>query len=551
MRLSRLSFLFAAVLGMSTSSCRGCSKKGPDLSAPIVEAPVAAPALLLAEMTVENPDAFWGKLQHGMGGLAGLMPASTGGLLAALAALDSAAGPIVDGASPAYAAIVGTTTAKRWAAAVRVTDLPHARQALFDGPAAKYNPVDDGDFVLLAPKAAPTTPAPYTFAISKTGYLVIAPTKENVEEIGPYLVRTMPTHPRATADATLDVPHAALAGPLHDGLMERWVERTKDLAALAKNEADAHGREADFADPAGILAASDQAMQKRLTALADVASIHVDFTANADLLDAEAILTPGDGNGPAAQWLATTSHGDLTPLLEAPQGYGGVLWRTSDADRASFAVDGDQLLRRVFARRLDEAEFATAHQALTDWAAGVGDHTVVTASGAPVFSVRVTTPTTHPVEIAKGTREALELVSKALQSGTFEPLIGKPNVVFGTDDIVGLGKAQTMTVYRADQPNVSAAWLTQAGNFKLVFASDASAALGAPDKAPLWKDDPRVGPRAIALGPNVGLAVVAKPLAADPNAFAFASFGLDGSRGKVTLTLSDVLLREALPMFDE
>ncbi len=549
--MSRLSFFFAVVLGLATTSCRGCSKKSPDLSAPIVEAPVAAPALLLAEMTVENPDAFWGKLQHGMGGLAGLMPASTGGLLASLVSLDSAAGPIVDGASPAYAAIVGTTTTKRWAAAVRVTDLPHARQALFDGPAAKYNAVDDGDFVLLTLKAPPATPAPYTFAISRTGYLVVAKTKENVQEIGPYLVRTMPTHPRATADATLDVPHAALAGPLHDGLVESWSERKQDLALSAKDEADAHGREADFADPAGILAASDQAMQKRLSALADVASIHVDVTANADLLDAEAILTPSDGNGPAAQWLATTNHGDLTPLLEAPQGYGGVLWRTSDADRASLAADGDQLFRQVFSHKLDETEFAAAHQALADWAAGVGDHTVVTASSAPVFSVRVTTPTSHPVEIAKGTREALELVRKALEGGTFESLVGKPNVVFGTDDIVGVGKAQTMTVYRTDQPNISAAWLTQEGKFKLVFASDASAALGAQDKAPPWKDDPRVGPRAIALGANVGLAVVAKPLAADPNAFALASFGRDGTRGKMTLSVSDVLVREALTTFDE
>ena len=547
MRSSRLLCFPALVALLGTATCNGCSKKGPDLSAAVVEAPVAAPASLLAEGSIENPDAFWGKLQKGMGGLAGLMPSSTGGLLSALTSIDSAIAPVIDGASPAYAASVGTPSASRWAFAVRLTDLPHARQALFDGPAAKYTATDDGDFVLLAPKVPPATPAAYSFAIAKTGYLVVAKTKENVEEIGPYLVRTMPTHARATSDATIDVPHAALAGPIHDELAQKWKSQKDELSASAADEADAHGREADLADPAGVLAATDQAMQKRLAALADVASIHVTFNASADLVDAEAIVTPGDGNGPAAQWLATTNQGDLAPLLDAPQGYGSVLWRTSDADRASLPGDGQQLLEQVFSSRLDASQKAAARQALTDWAAGVGDHTVVSASSAPVFAVRVSTPTTHPDAIAKGTREGLELVKKAVDSGDFKRFLGETRVTFGTDDVVGVGKVSTFKIDRFEDDDVSAAWLTQNGVFKLVVASDASAAIGAQaEKQASWREDTRVTPRVLALGPHVSLAAVGKPVAADPNAFVLGTFGLDGSRGKATLTVSDTVLRERL-----
>ena len=197
--MKRLTFFIFVSMMSGVASCSSCSHKssGADESAPIVLSAAPAPDGLLAEMTIANPDFFWGHLQRGVGGITALMPQTLGGLVTSFGSVDPPAASAIDGASPAYAAVVARAANDfGWAIAVTLTDLPHARATLVDGATAKYDGKDDGIWTILTRKGTPSTSPGPQIAISKNGMLVVADTAADVKSIGEYLVRTMPTHPR-------------------------------------------------------------------------------------------------------------------------------------------------------------------------------------------------------------------------------------------------------------------------------------------------------------------------------------------------------------------
>lgn len=515
----------------------------------MVEAPVPPPASLLGELTVENPDSFWGRMQRGIGGFVALMPMSLGGLVSSFGSIDPAIGPNIDGASPSYAAAVARGPNDiGWAVAVRVTDLAHARATLLDGPNAKYDGTEDGDFTLLAFKGGTAAAGAPEVAISKTGYLVLAPSKTDIDEIGPYLVRTMPTHPRATTDVALDLPHAALAGPIHDRLATAWTSFKTEKETQAEEAQKNHGRPADFGDPAGILTLADSMVQKRLAVVSDLDSAQVTLEATGSTFTLDATLSPREGNGAASQWIGGMQNGDLAPLLDAPAGIATILTRAAATDRAAAPDEIEAALKQSMGDRFRDADAKLAHAAVADWESAAGSFVVTSALTSPVPSLVVRSPTEHPDVAMRAAHEGCELLQTPALHGILSELFKVDPGTFGTADVVGVGHAVTFAFKKSAGSGVSAAWLTGDTGFVLAAGIDGAASLGAASHAkPTWRDDGELAAHALAAGPNVAFALAARPFSSsDSNASLLLYSGREGSHLRASVFSSDVALREAI-----
>ncbi|MGH7280470.1 MAG: hypothetical protein ACRELY_03020 [Polyangiaceae bacterium] len=545
----RLGMLLPFALASSMlAACSSCSHKSAGENVAIVEAPVPAPASLLGELAIENPDAFWSRVQRGVGGFVALLPMSLGGLVSSFASIDPAIGPIIDGASPSYAAAVARGPSEiGWAVAVRFTDLAHARSTLLDGPNAKYNATEDGDFTLLAFKGGTAVAGAPQAAISKTGYLVLGASKADVDEIGPYLVRTMPTRPRATTDVALDLPHAALRGPIHDRLAAAWASFKTEKETQAQEAQKNHGRPADFGDPIGILALSDSIVQKRLAVASDLDTAHLTLEATGATFTLDATLTPSEDNGAASQWIGGMQNGDIAPLLDAPAGVATILTRASASDRASAPDDVAAALKQSLGDHFRDEDANLARAAVADWESASGSFVVTSALTSPVPALLVRTPTDHPDVATRAAHKGCELLQTPSFHGILSELMKVDSGTFGTADVVGVGHAVTFAFKRRVGPGASAAWLTSGGNFVFAEGVDGAASLGATLHAkPTWRDDGDLAAHALAAGPNVSFAVAAKPFSSDPGASLLLVSGRDSDHLHASVFSSDVVLREAI-----
>ncbi|MEO8876635.1 MAG: hypothetical protein ABI461_13675 [Polyangiaceae bacterium] len=549
-------FLLVFPLSAALASCSSCShKSSSDSNAALVLSPVDPPAGLLAEVTITNPDAFWGHLQHGTGGLVALLPMTLGGLVTTFGSVDPSLATAVDGASPAYAAAVARgATETGWAFAAKLTDLPHARAILVDGESAHYDAHDDGIFTILSRKGGtlPGAPPGPQIAISSNGNLVIADDVDDLKAIGSYLVRTMPTHARGGSDVEIDVPHAALAGPLHDRLAAFWSHTRQEKEAQAKEAKDKHGRDADFGDPNAILTLVDAAVQKRLGLVTDLQNTHISIGADATSITVDATLTPNDGEGPAAKWISGLTVGDATPLLDAPAGVVTVMNRSAKPVPLTAAADFESALKSVLGARLNDADAKLAQSVAVDFSAGAGD--VVTASfvnDETGLGALLVTPAARSDAALRSVHEGFELLDRPAFRAPLTALVGVTGSALGTAEIGDLGHATTYTAKRGTTDLASAAWLVHDGTLMLGAGSDGAKFLTAFAHPPrLWRSDAAVAARATALGSGISLAIVAHPFpASDPLASLFFAWGRDHDRGHASVETADVVLREAIRLF--
>jgi hypothetical protein len=546
----RRSVFFFALLTSGIVSCSSCSHKssGVDDSAPVVLSPVAAPENLVAEITINNPDFFWGHLQRGVGGLAALLPQSLGGLVTSFGSVDPSLAPTIDGASPAYGGIIARGDDDfGWAFAVTLTDLPHARATLIDGESAHYDGKDDGIWTLLTRKGAASNVGPQA-AISKNGMLVVADSADDVKAVGEYLARTMPTHTRQGNDVVIDVPRQALGGVIPRRLGAAWTRFSAEKQAQADESKKTHGRAADFGDPSGILKWVDGVVQRRLTLIGDLQNAHISIDTDATSITIDASLSPNDGNGPATQAISAMNVGEATPVLDTALGPLAILWRSSDADRAAAPDDFVATLKSALGDHFTDADAKLARAAATDWNSGAGELVTasVTTDGVPGASIR--TPTTHADAIAKSMHEGFELLTRPAFSDLLASNFKVSGASFGMAEITGVGNATTFTLKRGAGTPAAAAWLVHDGHFELGLSPDPNAFLVSATKPQhTWRADPAAVARSTALGSSVTFAAVTHPFpSSDPGASLFFAWGRDGTKARASVTSSDVVLREGI-----
>lgn len=219
----RLFTLASLVLLMAVG--QGCKQ---EQAAPLPEKqaildPVPVPAELVADVYIPNPDAAWGKARAAIGGPALFLPASTGALAATLFGLPLTVGSEIDGNVPIVGAVLDAPESGK----SRVTIGLHLR-----APDSFINHITKGEnarhvtrmdeqtkITLIEPKAGGVGSA----AMGVLGnYLIAAPTAEELLELGPYVVRNLPLAKMQTNDISIELPRAALEGPVATIIRKKW-----------------------------------------------------------------------------------------------------------------------------------------------------------------------------------------------------------------------------------------------------------------------------------------------------------------------------------------
>lgn len=551
--------VYTRLRGQSTSIADAGAGAPGEATGPALP-PVAAPDGLLAEAALLDPAPFWSRLQRGVGATLGILPTSPGGLLVALAGVDPAFGPELDGASPAFA-VVATDPADdselAWAVAFRVSDARRAKNVLVEGDVSRYAVHDVGGMAALAPRGGAHLSV--GAALAPGGFFVVARNEADLARLGPYLTRSVPTKAHApTNDGSLlvEVPKSALSGVVRARLAAAWSSFRAEKEKQDEDLRQAHGgRAPDFADPRAILATVDAVVNDRLALLGDLEGARVVVAAGEDDLRATVSLAPSPGDGPAARSLEAMQVGDALPMLEAPADAPLLaLARSAPDGRAADAELVSDAVAKALGPRLSAADGKRLRGALDDIERGRGDWLVAGLSARrPAGAAYLRAPAADADTLARGIKEALELESLPAFKGPLAAFLHAKDPTFAQADAGAAGRADVAT-FAYEGGKTLVAWGVRDGVLTACAGDDAPAKLssiGAPEHK--LASDERVAGALRGFASDVTLAVVARPLGFDEGRVAAAAeapfllgWGRRGAAFWLRVEASDLLAREAV-----
>ena len=303
----------------------GCATRAPQEVAVAAEdlSPLPAPEGHLADLFVPAPDATWTKARALVGGPAAFFPQSFGALAATLLKLPVAVAAEIDGAVPVLGASLKKGAAPAQAAiAIHVKAGGRFVDQLTKGPDARFvGKLDETSRITVLTTKSETPGAAPPVAMGVLGnYLLLALNPVDLAAVGPYVVRTLPSRPAPKEDLAIEMPEAALSGPVLAEARRSWDTTRKGLDQLGAPVLLPVAGTVEML--LGVLADSKQA---RLTLdLADTAA-HARLT-----------MTPKPGGGAATKAIEEMAVGDLAPILDLPgSALLGMLWREPAAVRAA------------------------------------------------------------------------------------------------------------------------------------------------------------------------------------------------------------------------
>lgn len=552
MRLIPLAAALVFLFGGCTS-CRKDAAPGENVGALLAaEAPLPAPEGLLAELVVPVPDAAWSKLQRGIGGATALLPTTTGGLICAVAGIDPSLGPEIDGASPLYGALAQDHDDVAYAFAVKLVEPRRAQTVLVDGKGARYAAKSEGGMTIFSPKGGATLRT--AIAIARGGYLVVAGNAAALARLGPYVHRTLPTHPLPTSSATMEIPHAALAGTVKTKLLADWAAFRADKELQDAKMREQHGgRPPDFADPRTILALVDGFVQKHIALLADLERVKADVEVGDADVNAELTFVPKGGNGPAAQLVASMHPGEARSVLEAPSdALVAISTRGAAVERAATAGDFEEALTKALGERLGAQDRKSVHAAFADWSKGRGDELTGWFVQGKAKGIFLRTTAVDPEAATRAIHEGVALGTMPAFKEPLKTLLNVESITFGVSEIAGLGKVDLATPSFSKGHGVTAglAWVAKGADLSLTLSDDPTALLvsGVAPKQRLL-DDAYISAAVTALHADTTFALVAQPLALErtgvPAPLVFG-WGRRGSNLWAHANVSDLLARAAV-----
>ncbi|MRG97179.1 hypothetical protein [Polyangium spumosum] len=221
-RLAR-GLLLAAALALPALGAAGCKDDPPPPQKVAPLEPIPAPAGLLAEVFVPNPDEAWQKARAAVGGPALFLPSNASNLAITLLGLPLAVSAEIDGNIPLVAALVERPGGGRPRATlgIHVRDAGKIETLLVKGESARFQlRVDEKTSItLLESKDGGARP----LALGLLGnYLLVAQDTADLLEIGPYVARTLPAAKMPKAHVSIELPREALGGPIEKGLRSGW-----------------------------------------------------------------------------------------------------------------------------------------------------------------------------------------------------------------------------------------------------------------------------------------------------------------------------------------
>lgn len=517
------------------------------------EPALPAPDGLLADVTMGTPNASWAKLQRGIGGAVGILPATAGGIVCAIAGLDPFIASEIDGTAPAYGVIAADPGAAGvgrargpetgWALAMKLSDVRKARGVLLDGDTARYAGRDAGGMTELVAKGDGSG-APVAVGLSQNGYLLIARRPDDLARLGPYLTRTLPRKPLPSEGAVvLDVPRSAIGSVVKPKLEGLWAAAKAFLLVEDDRMRREHaGRAPDFGDPKAIVAAADAWVTRRISVIGDLEKMRVTVDLVDDGVAVLATMTPAAGGGPAAKWTDGMKTGDSAPVAALPvTSAAALLLRDGEEDRAEQSRDLERALASSLGPRLAEADAKKLHDVVEDMTKARGDVMTSALIWDEPQGLSLRAPVRDPDAASRAVKGALDLAKVP----PFKEIFRVRDITASAEEVSGAGKAQLATIARepakdprearardagaaivatapapakrAKKDDLGLAWLVDGGSLSLATGEAPLATLGAtvrPERK--LGDEPAVARSFTALGANASAVLVVQPLRFDP-----------------------------------
>lgn len=563
----------AAVLGTAAcNGCHGCSGDKDTAAAP-VDPPVPAPEALLADAYVVSPNPAWSKLQRGVGGAMGILPATLPSIVAMLAELDPRVSGELDATAPMFGVMAGDPAAPAFCVAMKLVDPRRARMLLLEGEAAAYTAREEGEITHLVPRAVEKEKKPAAAgALTKNGYLVVGRAPPDLARLAPYTTRTLPQRPLPTEGAlVVDVPRSSVKELLAPKLEAAWADAKSFLLAEDERMRVEHGgRAPDLGDPKPIVAALDAVIGRRIAVFRELERVRLAFDVDEGSVLLHATLSPVAGDGPAKKWIEGMRVGDASTVLALPASAAFALsMRDTDEDRAAQTDEMEKAVTGALGDRLKPDEAKRLHDMFADWTKGRGETLAVSYVASDPRGSLLTTQARDAESAARALRSAVELA----RVSPFKELLRVKDVTSSSEDVPGIGRAEVATFTRepkkepappfalrardagaAKAPAPSAiglSWAAEGGRV-VVAVGDAPVATMKEGARPEKKlrDEPLVARFAEEIGDHASTIVVAQPLRIDPKradappaplVFALTRKGQDAV---LRMDVSSVLLRE-------
>ena len=325
-RLLRATFgLVVPVLLGSGLGLGGCATKAPQEIAAVAEdlSPIPAPEGHLADLFVPAPDAMWTKARALVGGPAAFFPQSFGALAATLLKLPVAVAAEIDGAVPVIGASLKKAPAPAQAAiGIHVKAGGRFVDQLTKGPDARFlGKLDETSRITVLTTKSDTPGAVPQVAMGVLGnYLLIALNAADLAAVGPYVVRTLAPRPAPKEDVAVEMPEAALSGPVLAEARRSWETTRAGLDRIG----------------APVLLPVAGTVEMLLDVLADSKQARLTLDLAETAVHARMTMTPKPGGGAATKAIEEMAVGDLAPILDLPaSALLGMLWREPAAVRAA------------------------------------------------------------------------------------------------------------------------------------------------------------------------------------------------------------------------
>ena len=575
--LPRLTLALAALLAFACAvSCSKCDREeDPAQTMKAAEAPLPAPEGLLADITMGTPNTSWAKLQRGIGGAVGILPASAGGIICTAAGLDPFIASEIDGAAPIYGVVAGDPASPSYVIAMKLLDMRKARVVLVDGETARYATRDAGAMTELVAKGQGNEPQ-VAVGLSPNGYILLARRSEDLAKLAPYVTRTLPKRPLPAEGALVfDVPRAALGAVMKPKLDELWASAKSFLLGEDERMRRNHGgRAPDFGDPKAIVGAADAWVTRRIGVIGDLEKMRIAVDIIEDGVSIVSTMTPAAGGGIATKWTDAMKIGDLAPLGALPAtSAAALLVRDSEEDRAEQDHALEQAVTSALGPRLAEADAKKLHEVVEDVTKGRGDVLTSAMVWDDPQGLSLRAPIRDPEASARAVRGAVDLLKVA----PFKDLLRVRDVTSSSEEVAGLGKASVATIVREPQKapatarlgdagagaaapkpaahmrsdDLGVAWLIGGGVLSLATGDSPVAALRAsaqPDRK--LSDEPAVARSFTALANQASTALIVQPLRFDatranlPAAPLFFALGRKDKDATLRIDIANGLLRE-------
>ncbi|MDF2694689.1 MAG: hypothetical protein K0S65_3072 [Labilithrix sp.] len=560
----------AALVAVSLVAFKRCEgAPAPVDAGATLEPPARTPDDLLADVYVSSPNSSWTKLQRGVGGAMGILPATLPGVLVALTDLDVTLASELDGTAPMFGVVAGDPADPGVAFAMKLVDSRRARGILIDGDTSRFGGKDVAGMTVLVPKRQDPRDRHFVIAITPNGYLLVTRLESDLERLGPYVTRTLPGRPLPTeSSAVVEVPRRAIQSVLKPKVEALWGDGRAFLLAQDERMRAERGRAPDFGDPAAIVAAVDAMLGRRIAVLGDLEKVRLALDVTDDAAVLTASLTPTSLDGPGRKWIDGMALGDAAPVLGLPATSAvAISMRDREADRQDQALELEKTITTSLGARLEDP--AKVHDVIES-ATKARDESVAFALG---LEDPAGVLLRAPIRDAAAADKAIRGVFDLAKAKPFKELLRVRDVAATSEEIAGLGKVSVLTLTREgrEKPrsalrgmdagaggartrpeSAGVAWTTEQGTLVLAAGTEPAVTLklGASPARKL-ADEPSLRRFTSAIGSDATTVIVAQPLKLDPRranlppAPLGIAVGKRGADAFVRIDIADALLREA------